>query len=120
MDSPANEAEGAILPRGFDALVPFVARWSLDTEQARATMRTASSIEELRALHSAVVLRFDDIVDWLNRFPNDPERLPRAERNLFHLAQMAMEAAGPIDLEWLSPDIEDVFPMERFRFHEPY
>jgi hypothetical protein len=27
-----------------------------------------------------------------------------------------MEAGAPIDLGWTSPDIDDVFPIERFEF----
>lgn len=120
MDRPQAQVPESLLPPAFAALEPLVARWAVATEEERANKRTASSMEDLRSLHEAVMPRFDEIVAWLNRFPNDPEALPETEKNLFRLAQMAMEAAGPIDLEWRTPDIEDVFPMERFRFHEPY
>jgi hypothetical protein len=32
---------------------------------------------------------------------------------------MVMEASAPLDLKWDSPDIEDVFPISRMRFHPP-
>lgn len=120
MSSPRDQAPAPLLPPAFVALEPLVGLWAVANEEERAKKRTASSMEDLRSLHAAVMPRFDEIVAWLNRFPNDPEALPRAEKNLFLLAQMAMEAAGPIDLEWRTPDIEDVFPMERFRFHPPH
>lgn len=107
------------LPPGFEDLEPLVAEWALTTEGERATRRCAVTIEVLQALHGRVFPRLDAIVALLNTLPNDVAALGPRERNLFHLAQMAMEAAGPIDLEWKSPDIEDVFPIGRMRFDAP-
>jgi len=104
------------LPQDFAALDPFVQQWALPSEQARAVKRVGSSIEALRHFHSAVFPRLDAIIDFLNQFPNDPAALPADAKALYDLALMAMEAAAPIDLDWSSPDIEDVFPMERFLF----
>ena len=107
------------LPPGFEDLEPLLAEWALPTEGERATRRCAVTIEALRALHERVFPRLDEIVALLNTLPNDVAALGPRERNLFQLAQMTMEAAGPIDLEWKSPDIEDVFPIGRMRFDTP-
>jgi hypothetical protein len=105
------------LPIDFSELNPFVSDWSLPSEQARAAKRIDSSIQELRNFHMAVFTRFDEIVKYLNQLPNDPDALPIDAKNLYDLALMAMEAAAPIDLGWSSPDIEDVFPLQRFKFN---
>ncbi|MFM9993015.1 MAG: hypothetical protein ACKVOY_16405 [Burkholderiaceae bacterium] len=104
------------LPQEFADIDQFVQEWSLSFEQARAVKRLASSIDELRTFHSAMFPRLDAIIDYLNRFPNDPSALPADARALYDLALMAMEAAAPIDLGWDGPDIDDVFPLERFQF----
>ena len=105
------------LPIEFSELTQFVSEWALSSEQARATKRIESSIQELRNFHSAVLSRFEEIFDYMNQFPDDPEALPGDAKNLYDLALMAMEAAAPIDLGWSSTDIEDVFPLERIKFN---
>lgn len=104
------------LPSEFSDLDRFVPAWSLSTEQQRAVKRVTSSMGELRSFQSALVGRLDAIIHFLNAYPNDPAALPADVRALYDLALMAMEASAPIDLGWTSPDIEDVFPMERFQF----
>jgi hypothetical protein len=116
---PAHDPASG-LPLGFEDLEPLVAEWALPTEGERATRRCSVTIGALQALHAQVFPRLDAIVARLNTLPNDVAALDPRERNLFHLALMTMEAAGPIDLEWKSPDIEDVFPIGRMRFDEPY
>ena len=46
----------------------------------------------------------------------DPGALASRDKCLFALAQMVMEASAPMDLQWDTSDIEDVFPMERMKF----
>jgi len=104
------------LPEAFADLNRFVPEWSLPTEQSRAVKRVDSTIGELRLFHFVVFPRLDEIIAYLNDFPNDPGALPADAKRLYDLALMTMEAAAPIDLGWAQPDIEDVFPMERFRF----
>jgi hypothetical protein len=104
------------LPPNFADLDLYVEGWSLPSEKDRAIKRIASSMSDLRNFHKAVFPRLDAIIDYLNTFPNDPDELPAAEKYLYDLSLMAMEAAAPIDLGWTSPDIDDVFPIERFEF----
>jgi hypothetical protein len=104
------------LPDGFSELTPLVAEWALPTERERAVKRVETEIGRLRSFHDAVFPRIHDIIGYFNRLPNDPEALPPEAKRLYHLAEMFMEAAAPIDLEWPSGDIEDTFPMARFEF----
>ncbi len=105
-----------ILPDAFADLAPLVAEWALPTEAERCHKRLKTDIAVLRAFHDRVFPRIEAIIGHLNTFPNEPEALPPDAKRLFDLALMDMEAAAPIDLEWPSSDIRDVFPIERFEF----
>jgi hypothetical protein len=105
-----------ILPAEFADLAPYAADWSLAAERDRATRRVSTDIDTLRAFQEAVSPRMEAIILYLNTFPNEPDALPAPVKRLFDLARMAMEASAPIDLGWSTPDIEDVFPMERIGF----
>jgi hypothetical protein len=104
------------LPAEFSELAPLVAEWALPTERERAVKRVETEIGRLKAFHDAVFPRIHDIIGYFNRLPNDPEALAPEAKRLYHLAEMFMEAAAPVDLEWPSGDIEDTFPMARFEF----
>jgi hypothetical protein len=107
------------LPAEFAELAPLAAEWALATERERATKRVETPIVRLKAFHDAVFPRIHDIIGYFNRLPNDPDALAPDAKRLYHLAEMFMEAAAPIDLEWPSGDIEDTFPMSRFEFVKP-
>ena len=104
------------LPAPFAALEPLVAEWALGSEEERCNKRLTSPIPKLRAFYDQGFPRIEAIIAYLNTFPNDPDTLPGPERRLFDLALMVMEAAAPLDLQWPSSDITDVFPIERFTF----
>jgi len=105
-----------VLPAMFADLAPYAAEWSLEMERDRAVKRVSTDIAKLRRFHDAVSPRMEAIIEYLNTFPNDPDTLPEPVKRLFNLARMVMEASAPIDLGWSSPDIEDVFPMDRIGF----
>ena len=104
------------LPQGFADLEPLVAEWALSTEETRCRKRLGTDIAALKAFYDRGFPRIEAIIAHLNRFPNDPNALPPPEKRLFDLAMMVMEAAAPIDLQWPTPDITDVFPIDRFGF----
>lgn len=104
------------LPAPFANLAPYVAEWSLAMERDRAVKRVSTDIAKLRAFHDVLAPHMRAIIDYLNTLPNDPDALPGPQKRLFDLARMVMEASAPIDLGWSSPDIEDVFPMDRIGF----
>ena len=109
-----------LLPPPFHALEPWVADWSIAHEAGRFNKRLATPARELDRFVGAVFPRIEEIVDFLNRIPtNDPDTLNRAERHLFDLALMCMEASIPGDLGWEGNDIEDAWPAERLTFLAP-
>ncbi|MBC7469683.1 MAG: hypothetical protein H7322_10195 [Ramlibacter sp.] len=110
---------GPLLPEAFADLAPWVAEWSIRTEKARAEKRVSTPIAVLREFHAALLPRLEPMIRYFNTLPNDPEALSPPDARLYGLAQMTMEASAPIDLDWDRPDIEDVFPLQRMKFHPP-
>ena len=117
---PPDKADtGPVLPQAFADLAPWVADWSIRTEQARAEKRVGTPIETLREFHAALSPRLEAMFQYFNTLPNDPSALSPPDARLYGLAQMVLEASAPIDLQWNTPDIEDVFPLHRMKFHPP-
>ena len=117
---PAGGAPaGPLLPEPFADLAPWVAEWSIGSEKARAEKRISTPIALLREFHAATLPRLEAMIEYFNTLPNDPQALAPEAKRLYALAQMVMEASAPIDLNWDTPDIEDVFPMHRMTFHPP-
>ena len=110
---------GPLVPEAFADLAPWVAEWSIGTEKARAEKRVSTPIVALREFHAATLPRLEAMIEYFNTLPNDPQALAPDAKRLYALAQMVMEASAPIDLNWDTPDIEDVFPMHRMTFHPP-
>lgn len=119
MKGGENAMDNRCLPVGFADLEPLVGEWSLAGEAAPATKRMTSDMAALKAFHAAAFPRLEAMIAHLDTLPNDPAALPDADRRLFDLALMVMEAAAPIDLEWPSGDIADAWPMDRFEFLPP-
>lgn len=110
----------ALLPEQFKALEPWVAEWSIPHECGRFNKRVASSMRDIDTFVAAVFPRIEEIVDFLNQIPTaDPDTLKPAERRLFDLALMCMEATIPSDLGWEINDIEDAWPPQRLGFQYP-
>lgn len=115
---PQQETDTA-LPAAFAMLEPYVAEWALRGEKARAQKRVSTPIEVLRAFQQALLPHLEPMIRYFNTLPNDPDALAPDARRLYCLAQMVMEVSAPLDLQWSSPDIEDVFPLERIKFLPP-
>jgi hypothetical protein len=107
------------LPPAFSRFEPLVEQWALGSEKARAEKRVATPIELLRSFQQAVLPDLERMIQYFNTLPNDPDALRPEDKRLYHLAQMVMEASAPLDLQWTTPDIEDVFPLERIKFLPP-
>jgi hypothetical protein len=107
------------LPTAFANFEPLVAEWALANEKARAEKRVSTPIEVLRNFQQIVMPDFERVIQYLNTLPNDPSALSPPDKRLFQLAQMVMEASAPLDLQWSTPDIDDVFPLERIKFLPP-
>lgn len=110
----------ALLPGVFAEFESLVGQWSLATEALRFNKRVSSSMTELQAFDAQVFGHLDRMIDYLNTLAtNDPQTLAAADRRLFDLVLMAMEARSAIDLEWETTDIEDAWPADRLRFLPP-
>ena len=117
---PQSKADsGPLVPPAFADLEPWIAQWSIRTERDRAQKRVSTPIAVLREFQAATLPRLEAMIQYFNTLPNDPEALSPPDARLYGLAQMVMEASAPIDLEWNTPDIEDVFPLDRMKFHPP-
>ena len=110
----------ALLPEQFNALEPWVADWSIAHEAGRFNKRVSTPPRQLDRFVAAVFPRIDEIVDFLNLIPTaDPDTLQPAQRRLFDLALMCMEASIPSDLGWEGNDIADAWPAQRLAFLPP-
>jgi len=117
-----NEKDGvaqASLPTGFATLEPYVHQWCQESEQDRARTRVSTPMPVLREFHAELMPHLEDMIRYLNGFPNDVEALPPDARRLYQLALMVMEVSAPVDLQWDSPDLEEAFPFHRIKFLPP-
>jgi len=107
------------LPQQFDDLAPWGEEWCLDTEKARHFKRIRSDRDTVKNFFGAVFPRMDEIIQYLNtKNEIDPRKLSSADRNLYYLAATCIEMSHPIDMNWVSTDIDDKFPSERLEFEE--
>jgi hypothetical protein len=104
------------MPLEFADLERYYPQWCPPTERGRAEKRVSTDLVALREFQSELAPRMETIIQFLNTQPNDPDALSREVKHLYWLAQMVMEASVPIDLQWKTSDIEDVFPLERMTF----
>jgi hypothetical protein len=93
-----------VLPEEFADLEPFAGKWCLPTEPERWACRHASSIEEMQQLYRAVSARYEDLLDFLDRYPLGG--LPDEARALLHLAQSFVMVSFPVEV-WNGPGIPD-------------
>ena len=71
----AKTDTGPVLPPAFAEFEPWVADWSIRTEKARAEKRVGTPIDALREFHAAVSPRLEEMFQYFNTLPNDPEAL---------------------------------------------
>jgi hypothetical protein len=117
MSTPTSQP---LLPAAFTALDPWVADWSIPHESGRFNKRVSTPPRQLDKFVGAMMPRIEEIIDFLNTIPTaNPDALQPAERRLFDLALMCMEASIPADLGWESNDIEDAWPAARLTFIAP-
>jgi hypothetical protein len=123
MTSSIQSETGAVaqtsLPPGFALLEPYVHQWCQESEQDRAQTRVSTPMPVLRKFHADLLPHLEDMIRYLNGFPNDPKALPPDARRLYQLALMAMEVSAPVDLEWENPDLDDAYPFHRIKFLPP-
>jgi hypothetical protein len=103
----------SVLPRGFEALEPFVKDWVLEDVEARLNKRLSSTIEEIRKFYDAILPLGEQALAYLRNFqlgalPPDGERLLKL--------MLALAEVGPA-VEWYNdPWVYDGFDIRRTRF----
>lgn len=96
MSAPTTDA--ALLPAGFEDLLPFVAYWAGDTTEQRMNARAGASMETIRAFYDAMTARAEEALQYVERFPL--QQLPDDAARLFKLvlalgqAHIAVEIHG--------------------------
>ena len=101
------------LPKGFEALAPFVADWALENASARMAKRQSSSMAEIRRFYDAIVPLGVEALDYLRG--HKLGELPPEAENLLKL-MLALAEIGPA-VEWFDkPAVYDGFPIGRIRY----
>ena len=84
-----------LLPEMFEDLEPF-ADWALEPERARTERKEAASMEEIRAFYDAMMLRFDEILGYLQgHFGSD---MPDPAHRLYLMSLSLIEIASLVEL----------------------
>ena len=99
-----------LLPPDFAELEPFV-DWALAGESERLQKRLGSSMEEIQAFYSAMMLRIEEALDYLNGFLL--EQLPEPEQRLLHMTLSLAEVWVAVEL-YKQPDHPFGLDMRRF------
>ncbi|CAN7598844.1 hypothetical protein LJR219_004516 [Phenylobacterium sp. LjRoot219] len=102
-----------LLPKGFEALEPFVADWVLADAVARMSKRQASRMEDIRRFYEAMLPLGERALEHLRQF--ELGEVPAASERLLKLMLSLAEVAPAV--EWYGdPRVNDGFPIERIRY----
>ena len=96
------------LPRGFDALEPFVAYWVRDSNDERRAARSTAQMEDIREFYDVVVALAPDAITSLEKFPLDD--MPPAETRLFKLLLAMNHAAIAVEMHGAPRAIDSTWP----------
>ena len=103
----------AHLPKGFEALEPFVADWRCADAVERMARRQASTIEDIRRFYEAIIPLGAAALDYLRQF--ELGALSPEGESLLKL-MLSLAEVGPA-VEWYgSPQVTDGFPVDRIRY----
>lgn len=84
------------LPKGFDALGPFVAYWVRDSNDERRAARSTAEMDDIRAFYDTVVALAADAIAYLEQFPLD--NMPDDATRLFKLMLAMNHAAIAVEM----------------------
>jgi hypothetical protein len=86
------------LPRGFEDLEPFVARWAGETTAERMATRCETDMNDIQAFYEAMLARGEEAMKLIEEFPLDnlPDDVANLSKLLLALAQasIAVELHG--------------------------
>ena len=104
-------AAGHDLPSGYEALVPFVDEWALETQDERYAKRSSVSRKELKTFYEAMLPHMEQILKDVDQFPLG--EMPQSHRTLFALALSMAEIAPHIELYRGDPMVPHSFKEAR-------
>ncbi len=99
------------LPGEFAELQPFAEKWGLPTEDERAIARRSSRPDELKAFYDAMMLRLQEILDRVDRYPLG--KVEGADQRLFYMALALAEVAPHVEFYKLNPNVPFAFKETR-------
>lgn len=88
--------QSSLLPTGFEALVPFVEFWAVDTAAARAHCRDSSGEERRLAFYNAANDLLPKALAYLDEKPLD--QLDESEKRLMQLALSFAHVSMSVEL----------------------
>ena len=93
---PSSVQQG--LPRGFEALEPFMAQWCCETSAERMEVRCEADMGDIRSFYDSMLEHADAAFDLIERYPigEMPDDVARLAKLLLGLAQasVAVEIHG--------------------------
>jgi len=86
------KATTKLLPDGYEALEPYVAKWAKDSSAERMTERATSSMEDIQAFYDAILPLADEAMNLIDNYPIDdmPEDIACLCKLVLALPQVAM------------------------------
>ncbi|MDE8652008.1 hypothetical protein [Novosphingobium album (ex Liu et al. 2023)] len=100
----------AILPPGFEDLLPFI-DWARPTELERNSRRWSASLEESQAFYDTMLGRGPDALEYLGQFALAD--IAGADRTLLDMCLALAECSATIEM-YGEPRPKYVFPIARF------
>lgn len=100
------------LPKGFEALEPYVDDWSLGTTNGRYDKRRTSTAAEIKDFYDAVLPQLEAILDKADEYPLG--EMPEDVTRLYDLAMMMAEVSPHIELYGGQPGVPHAFEESRF------
>ena len=87
---------GALLPSGFEELLPFVRKWALDTTEQRLQARSSATMAEIRSFYEAMLPRAEAAIACIDE--SDLHDLPADKATLAKLVLALAQAAVAIEM----------------------
>lgn len=84
------------LPKGFEALEPFVSYWVRDSNDERRIARSAAQMDDICAFYDVVVALAPEAITYLESFPLDD--MPEDATRLFKLLLAMNHAAIAVEM----------------------
>lgn len=100
------------LPKGFEDLERFAAKWAVETQNERQKVRRGSTTEELQDFYDSMLPKLEQALDLADKHPLG--KMPEDVERLFFMALSLAEVAPHIELYGGNPEVPYSFEESRF------